>query len=1098
MGRVARQQTRQRRPMLTKEAADSGQRGKKTRDRPSQAKPSQAKPSQAKPSHAKLISPVQFSPVQSSPVQSNPAQPQMNRAGESVRRRRLRVVDQCFKDSVKPQPKDLDVQTGGAWHQILQPSVQGEDDGPGGRSPAETGPGVRLLCGQHPKLVLIVFRKVFNLYVAAEQNERQRRHHGHLVDHEIGAEQRPRIHPDFPPIRGQGRARVVRIATKPTGHVGIQPRRQHRAHERRILLVPACRGLERVLELEAPQVPRDLRRNLPGHLQRAVAQKVLVAELLLCSRGQGLEASHGTKQRHVIAAESARQRSLDGLRLAPSSREGREDEGLPVGAHGGQLHGACAAVEEDAPQKHLAKARLRQPLAAVGGERAQVDQNFDAVIDGERMRRIHGFAEKGAQPVWLVRSAGRQLQALGLEAELLQRGPAEFRLDMLPERLVAPETEQMPAAPRAHSPRPAPPLLGRSLGHPADIHGAGLDVRVVRLLLDATAVHDEDHLGHGDGGFRNVRRDDDLVASPRNGPEDFLLLLRGDPRVQRQQAETARVAKELMRLQRVSHRRNLLPSRHENQGRALLVLAVINVLQQRHNQVHIHLGVVVHVLVALKGILVNLTPAAAHQDVGNLVDGVGGFHSYSAGDSRAGSVHPKVILLIKRIRHIPVVSSGKGSGAISTPVSGCSPRLRGKIVLLRARSSTELFRKREGLQRVTSYSHSLVHRRRAKLILNHRSREAVQDRLELVQAVQFAGAIQRLRRHDFHGRLPARAGAHMRGQLDDAAEPRESAELARKTRGAFGLREGQRLDHFGRLLGRAWVVSSHAILVRHELLALQPPRLAQHVLQEELLHGERGRSDRHSGDAIEDDQEELRVLVPLVHFVDDDVGDCRQRRIRRQAAQQHTRRHEGDLRRFRGGHVHADGIPDDVPDRLKALFRNALGHANGTDSSGLRHDHVAARADARIVQQELRHLGALATARATAHHDHLVARHQVGDHLAILPGGQPRSRLHLRVELRVLLAALLRQGIAHHATVQHLRVRRRPAVPAARSPRLRRRFQQLIPAVGVQRLALSDASGQGFRRRRRVQRFHLFRLHREAGEVVVHQDAHVGGQRQFT
>ena len=85
--------------------------------------------------------------------------------------------------------------------------------------------------------------------------------------------------------------------------------------------------------------------------------------------------------------------------------------------------------------------------------------------------------------------------------------------------------------------------------------------------------------------------------------------------------------------------------------------------------------------------------------------------------------------------------------------------------------------------------------------------------------------------------------------------------------------------------------------------------------------------------------------VLLVHLVDDDVRELRERRVARELAQQQPRRHEHELRvGARAARVlAADRVADRLAERLAALARDALGDRHGRDPARLRDDDLARR-----------------------------------------------------------------------------------------------------------------------------------------------------------
>ena len=215
--------------------------------------------------------------------------------------------------------------------------------------------------------------------------------------------------------------------------------------------------------------------------------------------------------------------------------------------------------------------------------------------------------------------------------------------------------------------------------------------------------------------------------------------------------------------------------------------------------------------------------------------------------------------------------------------------------------------------------------------------------------------------------------------------------------------------------------------------AALPARQLHHVGQPEDLHGPReaGRVDVLGGEVVDEQlladggghqhelergpagqqvaqagEQEVAVALALVALVDDESRHTRQRGVSRQAAQQYADGAEENARARRGAALEADLVAHALADVLAALGRHSLCQRDGAYAARLRANDVARVRLVRgggveVVEDELRHLRALAASRGAADDCHLVHLVQLQYRLALLPYRQPLPASQHRSVARV-------------------------------------------------------------------------------------------------
>uniref|UniRef100_A0A182IZM0 Uncharacterized protein n=1 Tax=Anopheles atroparvus TaxID=41427 RepID=A0A182IZM0_ANOAO len=153
-------------------------------------------------------------------------------------------------------------------------------------------------------------------------------------------------------------------------------------------------------------------------------------------------------------------------------------------------------------------------------------------------------------------------------------------------------------------------------------------------------------------------------------------------------------------------------------------------------------------------------------------------------------------------------------------------------------------------------------------------------------------------------------------------------------------------------------------------------------------------------------QQKVGLLAAFVHLVDNDVRHGGERWVGLQATQKDTRGAESQPRG--GGYLvlQPDLVPDRVSNFLVALLRHTFRHADRGQTPRLRADdlHVAhllvgfqlRRLQQPVVEQKLRHLRRLSTARFPADNEYLMRFHEGDDFTHLSPRRQvPPVAYHL-------------------------------------------------------------------------------------------------------
>lgn len=107
--------------------------------------------------------------------------------------------------------------------------------------------------------------------------------------------------------------------------------------------------------------------------------------------------------------------------------------------------------------------------------------------------------------------------------------------------------------------------------------------------------------------------------------------------------------------------------------------------------------------------------------------------------------------------------------------------------------------------------------------------------------------------------------------------------------------------------------------------------------------------------------------------------------------------------------------PHRAPDPLPALLRDTLRYGDGANPPRLRAHDLAAGADARVVQQELRHLGRL-TAPGLSAHEARLRRNQTPQTTGVPPRMTPQKRGHYFCEFVLLSKTNEREHVSLNKT----------------------------------------------------------------------------------
>eukprot|EP00976_Prorocentrum_cordatum_P015805 316845-Prorocentrum_minimum.AAC.3 len=189
--------------------------------------------------------------------------------------------------------------------------------------------------------------------------------------------------------------------------------------------------------------------------------------------------------------------------------------------------------------------------------------------------------------------------------------------------------------------------------------------------------------------------------------------------------------------------------------------------------------------------------------------------------------------------------------------------------------------------------------------------------------------------------------------------------------------------------------------------------------------------------------QEVRVQRPLVHLVHDDVADSGELLVLAEPAEQHAGGAEHQPGRRAAHALQPDLVAHRLPERLRALRRDARRHAGGADAARLRAHQgamAAGAAEHRAVQDELRHLRGLAAPGLARDHHHLVGVERGVD--VVLAG--PRGQLGAGVQHLEVLPVLL---LPVHRREKPLRLRPRVLrQPRHLRPRLAGSFISLVSA----------------------------------------------------
>jgi hypothetical protein len=114
----------------------------------------------------------------------------------------------------------------------------------------------------------------------------------------------------------------------------------------------------------------------------------------------------------------------------------------------------------------------------------------------------------------------------------------------------------------------------------------------------------------------------------------------------------------------------------------------------------------------------------------------------------------------------------------------------------------------------------------------------------------------------------------------------------------------------------------------------------------------------------ENHEKEVRLYAPLVHLIDEYVGDVLEVLVILEPLEKDTGGAEEHPGVAGGPGLEADGVTYGATNGLPALGGHALGHAHGGYTSGLSNNYVSSlSAFRRVLEYVLRNLGSLSTSR---------------------------------------------------------------------------------------------------------------------------------------
>mmetsp|Transcript_80614 Transcript_80614/g.250172 ORF Transcript_80614/g.250172 Transcript_80614/m.250172 type:complete len:284 (+) Transcript_80614:888-1739(+) len=244
------------------------------------------------------------------------------------------------------------------------------------------------------------------------------------------------------------------------------------------------------------------------------------------------------------------------------------------------------APEERCVEDHLAEAHVaRQPgetLADGGG-------NVPGVVAGAPLRRVrgprrllHGTRGLEGRHGLVDARLGRRIQRLGeargleagaedLEHELHEGAPQDLRRGHLLEPQVeAVARDEVEGEALAHSASTPTALQDLRTGDKLLLERRGVGGLMVPLALHLATVHNEDHVGDGDPGLRNVRAQHDLPNAAARPLERLRVLVAAEDAVQREDQALGGVPEDRRPRQPLAHLRDLHEARQEDQHGALL------------------------------------------------------------------------------------------------------------------------------------------------------------------------------------------------------------------------------------------------------------------------------------------------------------------------------------------------------------------------------------------------------------------------------------------------------------------------------------------------------------------------------------------------